>query len=49
MDIVKDLLVWGIIGIAGATVVFAFLVILSLVFDGLLDRLFARLKKKPRK
>lgn len=49
MDIVNDLLVWGIIIIAGATVGFAFLVILSLVFDGLLTRFFSLFKKKPRK
>ena len=49
MEIWNAIFEWGVIAIAGAAVVFALLAILSLVFDGLLDRLSSWLRKEQRR
>ena len=49
MEIWNAVFEWGVIAIAGAAVVFAMLAVLSLVFDGFLDRLSSWLRKDKRK
>ncbi|MBQ7649936.1 MAG: hypothetical protein IJS15_03200 [Victivallales bacterium] len=49
MDIGNIVFEWIIILVGGATVVFALAVILSLVFDGFLDKISSLFKKGPRK
>ena len=41
-----NVFVWGIGVIAGATVVFALLAVLSLIFDGLWDKVLSLFRKK---
>ena len=49
MDIGDIIFEWTILVIGGATAVFALVVILSLVFDGFLDKISSWFKKGPRK
>ena len=49
MDIGNIVFEWIIILVGGATVFFALAVILSLVFDGFLDKITSWFKSDPRK
>ena len=49
MEIWNEIFEWGVILISGATVVFALLAVLSLVFDGFLDKLSSLFRKRQHK
>ena len=49
MEIWNKIFEWGVLAISGAAVVFAVLAVLSLVFDGFLDKLSSLLRKSQHK
>ncbi len=49
MEIWNKVFEWGVIAISGVTVVFALLAVLSLVFDGFLDKLLSLFRKNQHK
>ena len=49
MDILDTIFEWIIIVISGVTIVFALVAVLSLFFDGFLDKLTSWFKKSSRK